>query len=148
MTDARVRFPLQGASNEAVLEALKRLQVNDVPAHGANNFRAVYYVDDETLDLINLASVAVMEQNAAYGGKSFPSVKRIERELVEIGLDMLRAPPGAGGAVTSGGTESNFMAVKTARDWAQAHHPERAPFDMVMAHTGHASLEKAAHTLG
>jgi glutamate/tyrosine decarboxylase-like PLP-dependent enzyme len=131
-----------------VLEALKRLQANDVPAHGAQNFRAVYYVDDETLDLINLASTAVAEINAAYGGSSFPSVKQIERELVDIGLDLLQAPAGAGGAVTTGGTESNFMAVKTARDYFRDRQPHKQPFEIVLAHTGHGSLEKAAHMLG
>ena len=30
MSEQRVRFPLQGASNAMVLEALQRLQVNDV----------------------------------------------------------------------------------------------------------------------
>jgi sphinganine-1-phosphate aldolase len=148
MSEQRVRFPLQGASNQMVLDALKRLQVHDVPAHGARNFRAVYYVDDETLDLINLAGAAVAEINAAYVGSSFPSVKEIERELVDIGLDLLHAPAGAGGAVTTGGTESNFMAVKTARDYFRDRRPQQQPFEMVLAHTGHASLEKAAEVLG
>ena len=149
MSDQRARFPLQGASNAMVLEALQRLQVNDVPAHGARNFRAVYYVDDETLDLVNLASTAVAEINAAYAGSSFPSIKEIERELVDIGLDLLQAQAGAGGAVTTGGTESNFMAVKTARDYFRQRRPQQQqPFEIVLAHTGHASLEKAAHMLG
>jgi len=147
MPSERVRFPLQGASNERVLESLERMRANDVPSHGTRNFRAVYYVDDETLDLINLAATAYAEVNAAYGNNSFPSVKEIERQLVQIGLDLLHAPSGAGGAVTTGGTESNFMVVKTARDYFRARHPERAPFEMVVAHTGHASLEKAARLL-
>jgi glutamate/tyrosine decarboxylase-like PLP-dependent enzyme len=148
MASERVRFPLQGASNERVLEALERLRANDVPPHGTHNFRAVYYVDDQTLDLINLASTAYAEVNAVYGNTSFPSVKEIEQQLVGMGLDLLHAPAGAGGAVTTGGTESNFMVVKTARDYFRDRHPEREPFEIVVPHTAHASLEKAAHVLG
>jgi glutamate/tyrosine decarboxylase-like PLP-dependent enzyme len=92
MPSERVRFPLQGSSNERVLESLERMRANDVPPHGTRNFRAVYYVDDETLDLINLAATAYAEVNAAYGNNSFPSVKEIERQLVQIGLDLLHAP--------------------------------------------------------
>jgi glutamate/tyrosine decarboxylase-like PLP-dependent enzyme len=40
------------------------------------------------------------------------------------------------------------MAVKTARDWARAKRPEVAAPEMVVAHTAHASLDKAAHLLG
>jgi glutamate/tyrosine decarboxylase-like PLP-dependent enzyme len=135
MASERVRFPLQGASNERVLEALEGLRANDVPAHGTRNFRAVYYVDDETLDLINLAATAYAEVNAAYGNTSFPSVWEIERQLVTMGLDLLHAPAGAGGSVTTGGTESNFMVVKTARDYFRARHPEREQFEMIVPHT-------------
>jgi len=44
----------------------------------------------------------------------------MEAEIVAMVLKMYRAPEGAAGAMTSGGTESIVMAVKTYRDWARA----------------------------
>jgi sphinganine-1-phosphate aldolase len=144
----RLRFPEQGLSRDAIRAALAEKQVDDVPAHGSRNFRPNYYVDDETLALIDEVSAAVAEQNVLYAGSSYPSLKRIEAELVEMGLDLFRAPVDAGGTVTTGGSESNFLALKTARDFFAATRPVRGTPELVLAHTAHPSFEKAAHLLG
>jgi sphinganine-1-phosphate aldolase len=47
--------------------------------------------------------------------------------VVAMLLELLNAPAGAGGSVSAGGTESNMMAVKTARDWARVHRPDAQP---------------------
>lgn len=49
----------------------------------------------------------------------FPAVRRMEAEIVAMCLRMYSNPDGAG-AMTSGGTESILMAVKTHREWARA----------------------------
>lgn len=144
----RLRFPEHGLTREAIRAALAEKQSDDVPPHGARNFRPNYYVDDETLALIDEVSAAVAEQNVLYAGSSYPSLKRIEADLVEMGLDLFRAPVDAGGSVTTGGSESNFLAVKTARDFVAATRPVPGTPELVLAHTAHPSFEKAAHLLG
>ena len=49
----------------------------------------------------------------------FPAVRKMEAEIVSMCLKMYNAPSSAAGAMTSGGTESIIMAVKTYRDWAR-----------------------------
>ncbi|KAF8490422.1 hypothetical protein F5888DRAFT_1620902, partial [Russula emetica] len=49
----------------------------------------------------------------------FPTIRKMEAEIVAICLHMYNNPTGAG-ATTSGGTESILMSVKTHRDWACA----------------------------
>lgn len=44
----------------------------------------------------------------------------MEAEIVAMVLKMYHAPEGAAGTMTSGGTESIIMAVKTYRDWARS----------------------------
>lgn len=144
----RLRFPERGITRDAIRAALAERQAHDVPAHGERNFRPNYYVDDETLALIDEVSAAVAEQNVLYAGSSYPSLKRIEAELVEMGLDLFNAPIDAGGTVTTGGSESNFLAVKTARDVFAATRPVAGTPELVLAHTAHPSFEKAAHLLG
>ena len=51
------------------------------------------------------------------------------------------------GNVSTGGTESIMLAVKTARDWAKAEKGITEP-EMVLCQTGHAAFHKAAHYLG
>lgn len=48
----------------------------------------------------------------------FPTVRKMEAEIVSMCLRMYNNPDGAG-TMTSGGTESIVMAVKTYRDWAR-----------------------------
>lgn len=50
----------------------------------------------------------------------FPAVRKMEAEIVSMVLKMYHAPDSAAGTMTSGGTESIVMAVKTYRDWARA----------------------------
>lgn len=49
----------------------------------------------------------------------FPAVRKMEAEIVAMTLRMYNHPDGAG-TMTSGGTESIIMAVKTYRDWGRA----------------------------
>lgn len=50
----------------------------------------------------------------------FPAVRKMEAEIVAMCLKMYRGPEGSAGAMTSGGTESIIMSVKTHRDWARS----------------------------
>ena len=43
----------------------------------------------------------------------------MEAEIVSMCLKMYRAPQGSAGVMTSGGTESIVMSIKTYRDWAR-----------------------------
>jgi sphinganine-1-phosphate aldolase len=48
----------------------------------------------------------------------FPAVRKMEAEIVAMCLQLYNNPSGAG-IMTSGGTESIIMAIKTYRDWAR-----------------------------
>lgn len=56
----------------------------------------------------------------------FPAVRKMEAEIVSMCLKLYNNPTGAG-TMTSGGTESIVMAVKTYRDWARAVKGITAP---------------------
>ncbi len=49
----------------------------------------------------------------------FPTIRKMEAEIVSMCLRLYNNPEGAG-TMTSGGTESIIMAMKTYRDWAKA----------------------------
>jgi sphinganine-1-phosphate aldolase len=78
---------------------------------------------------------------------AFPSLLRMENEIVGLCARHLGGGPEASGSFTSGGTESLILAVKTARDWARVHRPEVVRPEIIVPVTAHASLHKAAHYL-
>jgi glutamate/tyrosine decarboxylase-like PLP-dependent enzyme len=76
----------------------------------------------------------------------FPSLREMQRDIVAMSTALLNGGDDAGGAMTSGGTESIFMAVKTARDKARAERGiEKAR--IIVPRTAHPAFHKAAHLL-
>ncbi|NJN52190.1 MAG: aspartate aminotransferase family protein, partial [Gammaproteobacteria bacterium] len=82
----------------------------------------VFHPGDDVLEVAHGAYGAFISENGL-GPAAFPSLKRMEAEVVEMALDLQRAPIGAAGSMTSGGTESILMAMKACRDWSRERHP-------------------------
>ena len=77
----------------------------------------------------------------------FPSLRFIERNLVKISLKLFNADPNNGrGILTTGGTESIFLACKAYRDYAVQVKKIESP-EMLVANTIHPAFDKAAHYL-
>lgn len=107
----------------------------------------VYGYSDELRQVSQEAFLEFFTENALGAGRAFPSVKVIEDEVIAMAIDLLGGGPLSGGTFTSGGSESIFLALKTARDRARAERGiDRAK--IVMPHSGHATATKAAEYLG
>ncbi len=78
------------------------------------------------------------------GPLAFPSLKQMEEEVIGMGLNLLHAPEGAHGTITSGGTDSITMAVKAARDFARAERGVEGPANLVAPFSAHPAFDKAA----
>jgi glutamate/tyrosine decarboxylase-like PLP-dependent enzyme len=76
---------------------------------------------------------------------AFPSLLRMEREVVAMAADLLHGNP-SGGKLTSGGTESLFLAVQVARDHARQVRGVAEPA-VVLPSTAHPAFAKACHYL-
>jgi glutamate/tyrosine decarboxylase-like PLP-dependent enzyme len=89
-----------------------------------------------------------MSENAL-APAAFPSLLRMETEVVNAALNLLGAGPLARGSLTSGGTESIFLAVKAARDLTLAHRGSmHEPYEILMPRSAHPAFDKASHYLG
>ncbi|NUT05769.1 MAG: aspartate aminotransferase family protein, partial [Hamadaea sp.] len=75
---------------------------------------------------------------------AFPSIVRLEREVVAAVASRLGGDAATPGIFTSGGTESIILAVKAARD----SRPDVANPEIVVPTTVHAAFHKAGHYLG
>ena len=142
------KFAALGRSREDVMAAMEAAHEADQALHSARIFKPVYYGGAEVSTVAEEASRMYLVHNALYGGSSFPSIRKYETEVIEMCLEMLHGPDGATGSCTAGGTESNIMAMKTARDWAREHLPQATAPEMIVPRTAHPSFEKAAHLLG
>ncbi len=141
-------FPARGQAWDQVRAAMEEARRTDLPWHGSRLFKPAYFAGDDLVEVANAAYNMYISDNALYGHTSYPSLGRYETEVVEMLLDLLEAPSGAGGSVNAGGTESNMLAVKAARDWARVHRPQARTPAIVLPRTAHPSFEKAAHMFG
>ena len=150
MTDrtGAAAFFAGGRSAGDIRADLVRARAHDAVWKDRKNLRASYFAGDDVVALATEAFTSYLGKNALYGALAYPSVRRLEAEVVDILLDLMRAPAGAAGSITTGGTESIFMAVKTARDWARAKHPSATTPTIVVGRTAHAAFDKAAYLLG
>lgn len=89
------------------------------------------------------AYAAFMSENGL-GPMAFPSLKRMEAEVVDFGLELFQAPEGASGVITSGGTDSIAMAMKAARDYARKEKGVQGQLNIVLPRSAHPAFDKAA----
>ncbi|MFH8727652.1 pyridoxal phosphate-dependent decarboxylase family protein [Streptomyces termitum] len=138
--------PPRGPSAAEVLAELGALRAADAPTRGGRTFAYVYDAGLDGLDELASAAYTAFATVNGLDPTVFPSVARLENEVVGAVAALLGAP-GAQGTFTSGGTESILLAVKTARDHARAERGVTAP-QLVIPSTAHAAFHKAAHYLG
>jgi len=135
-----------GRPVEELLAELRTLRAGDAPTRGGRTFAYVYDSGVPRLDELATAAYGVFATVNGLDPTVFPSVARLENDIVAMVSSVLGAP-GAQGSFTSGGTESILLAVKAARDHARAVRGVMRP-QLVLPSTAHAAFHKAAHYLG
>ena len=135
-----MKLPEKSRAKDDVLAQLGQARAKDADWKGGRTFSLVYYAGDEVLSLLKAASLEYFSENAL-NPMAFPSLRRFETEVVSMACSMVNAPDGCG-SMTSGGTESILMAVKTAREWGRAKGITTP--EMVLPVTVHPAFEKAA----
>lgn len=71
----------------------------------------------------------------------FPGTRELEEKVIQMLGGLLNAPTGYGGRITSGGTESNLMALWMAREMSKKR-------EVLVPESAHFSLKKAELLLG
>jgi glutamate/tyrosine decarboxylase-like PLP-dependent enzyme len=147
MTESGIRFPSKGKSKSEVISALKDARQRDVRWRDGKAFSLVYYAGEEVSNLVKEAHEMFFSENAL-NPTAFPSLRKFESEVISMCSSLLGGDESVTGTMTSGGTESLLMTVKTAREWGQSHKPKVDLPEMVLPSTAHPAFEKAAHYFG
>ncbi|MFJ9927939.1 pyridoxal phosphate-dependent decarboxylase family protein [Streptomyces misionensis] len=129
-----------------LLAELRELRAADAPTRGGRTFAYVYDAGLPDVDELAATAYGVFATVNGLDPTVFPSVARLENDVVGA-VSAVLGVPGAQGSFTSGGTESILLAVKTARDHARAVRGVTRP-QLVLPSAAHAAFHKAAHYLG
>lgn len=137
-------LPDAGADWPKLSEEMQAMAAEDADWRGLKTAVYVFNAGEEVRRVGREAYTMFMAENGL-APKAFPSLDRMEQEVVSFALDLMTGSDGAGG-MTGGGSESIFMAMKSARDWARANG--RMGSEVLAPSTAHPAFNKAAHTLG
>jgi len=139
-------MPEQGRNRNEVLSELEQISSKEKD-RWSDGFVSgtVYHGDQQHIEFLNQV-YALNSQTNPLHSDLFPSISKYEAEIISMTADML----GSGntndeicGSVSSGGTESILLAMKTYRDWARKEKGIRNP-ELVVPLTAHAAFNKAS----
>ena len=140
-------IPDRGLAAVDIAAALTSIRSDDPPVHGGRVLAYVYDAGVADATEAGLEALRAFAEVNALDPTTFPSVARLENDLVGWGLDLLQGPVDAAGLVTSGGTESCILAVLAARERWRRAGGTGTPI-LIAADTVHPAFPKAAHLLG
>jgi sphinganine-1-phosphate aldolase len=144
--DRPLALPPVGRPATEVASDLADMRSGDLDWRGGRSFSLVYNPDDDGLEeLLEQVGASFLHENGLNPFK-YPSLARIESEVVGAATSLFGTAPNAG-SLTSGGTESLFLAVYTAREHARTKRGITNP-TIVAADTVHPAVAKACHYLG
>jgi len=136
-------FPQSGRSPAEILAEITELRAGDLDWRNGRAFSLVYDTDHAELEATLETVGAMFLHENALNPFRYETLLRMETDVTSFACDLF----GAGrAAMSSGGTESIFLAVQTARDSACARGVT-AP-RLVAADTAHPAFAKACHYLG
>jgi sphinganine-1-phosphate aldolase len=143
---SRTSLPVNGMTREEIREALAAGRREDVDWESGVLQSHVYAVGHD-VEEVGLEAYAAYYATNALLLKFFPSLSRMEYEVLAMTANLLHAP-GPFGIMTTGGTESNMLAVLSARERARAEKPQISRPEIVLSQSAHPSFNKACHLFG
>lgn len=142
-----ISLPKQGIAWPELRTQLQEAGSGDVDWRGGRVPMFIHYAGDDVLEVAKQAYLMYFSENGL-GLRAFGSLARFESEVVRMALSLMHGDDATRGAMTTGGTESIFLAVKAARDLAKQRRPGIATPQIVMASSAHPAFDKAAHFMG
>ncbi len=141
-----MELPPSGLAADDVMAELTARRSGDVDWQAGRTFGLVFDGGEALREVAERAARLYLHENAL-NLAAFPSLARIQSDVVGWTAGLLHAPPTAAGFLTSGGTESIQCAVLAARERARIERGVTAP-EMVVAESAHAAFHKSAHLFG
>ena len=144
----RTPFPEAGTEAGELLDAMDAMKSGDIDWRAGRTPLYVFRATDGAAEIGQAAFNRFFTENALGSKRAFLSVGRMEREVIGMALDLFHAPDGADGHMTTGGSESIFMAVKAARDAHRAAGSKVGEqLNIVMPESAHPAFDKAAQAM-
>ena len=138
-------MPEKGRPFTDILADLDSFGVDDPNYKDAKTWSLVYYLNEEYTDFLQEAYGKFFSANGL-NPTAFKSLKRMEKDVLQFTAELLHVNKDACGVMTSCGTESCLLAVKTYRDLGRSKGIKKP--EMILPETAHVAWEKGSEYFG
>jgi len=135
-------MPALGRDSKEILSQLDAFKGEDPQYKNGKVWSLVYYIDEAHQDFLKESYFKYSCENGL-NPTAFKSLKKMENDIISATANILNGTEEVCGVVTSGGTESCLMAVKTYRDMAKDKRRVKKP-EMIIPETAHVAWYKAS----
>jgi sphinganine-1-phosphate aldolase len=141
-------LPASGLPAAEVLARIAELKAGDLDHHNGRVFSLVFHAGEEHEDVVSKAHALYLWENAL-NPSVFPGLRTMTADVVSATADLLTGGgqvDGVTGFLTSGGTESLLLAVKTAKVAGRERGIDHG--NIVLATSAHAAFDKGCDYFG
>ena len=144
----RTQLPIVGISRDEIFSRMKAFSAGDIDWRRGRVPLYVFKANDEIATLGRDAFLEFFTENALGGKRAFHGLKKMEDDIVSIGLSLFHAPDDAAGFFTTGGSESIISAVLACRDFGrrQSGRADKRG-NIVLPYSAHPAFTKAARLM-
>jgi len=139
-------FPEKGHPGDNLRAMLAELQSGDARWKEGRTFGFVYHAGDQAAKLSEEYQAA-FQYVSTLNPSAFPSLRKFEKDIIGMASELMHGGSQVTGSITTGGTESIFLALKVARDTAMDSGAKEAPFEVLLPASAHPAFLKACHYL-
>ena len=142
MADVSKTIPEHGMTGDDVLAQMRAMREGDVDWEGAKTWSLVFHYSDEHTAFLKKAHNLFFDENAL-NPMAFRSLKAFEADVIRMTANLFHGDANVVGSMTSGGTESIMLAVKTYRDRARDLSPHIKTPEILVPDSAHVAFYKA-----
>jgi len=139
------KIPKIGIAEKDLFKSMKISMHSDIDWKAGKTFGAVYYPGEKYSKAISNAYTKFMHENA-FDPQLFSSMLTMENDLVQQTASLFSSKTKLFGNLTSGGTESIFLSVLSARNWSVKYKNIKNP-EVILSSSAHPAFLKAMNFL-
>lgn len=130
---------------DAIRKDLQQMLSGDVDWRNGRLQGLNHFGGDDVLEIAEKAHRIFSSTNPV-SRRAFPSVGQLQDEIIASAIKLMGGQGEECGTITSGGTESIFLAMLAARERFRLRRPDARP-ELVIPETAHPAFNKHAHYL-
>jgi sphinganine-1-phosphate aldolase len=134
-------FAEQGMAGHELTSMLVDHKAGDAQWNQGKTFGFVYHPGEQHAKLSEAYRTA-FQYESTLNPSAFPSLRKFEKEVIGMTSELMHGNRHVAGSVTTGGTESIFLALQVAREQAREQYGNEVQAEVILPETAHPAFLK------